>query len=280
MPFPNSEGKHVGRPFVTPRQLLEYRALQGQAVGAPPRAVVLGWQSSLEEQVRERCGCRDVRGPAGPLAVLTPRLGFGRLPIGAPVACPGPPTPHTGRQPRRLPATGARESSPWIWRRLHCLPSPGTPGSRLPRCSASRTCYMASSGSRTSCPPTSEEACGGCSRRPKLAWRHPRTAQPVDHPTNHFLPVQCRISLWSLAFMCDENPTAQQLPAEVQRTPFRTLRSCMPVPPGSGVLTDDHLAAFQCNASIGRICDIDVSRAEGAGRPADGQVRDADGASR
>jgi len=86
MPFPNSEGKHAGHPFVTPRQLLEYRALQGRPVGALPPAVVLSWQARLEEQVRERRACREVHGPAGPLAVLTPRLGFARLPIGAPMA--------------------------------------------------------------------------------------------------------------------------------------------------------------------------------------------------
>jgi len=86
MPFPNWAGKHAGRPFVTPGRLLEYRALQGRAAGHPtPRAVVLSWQADLEEQVRERRACREVRGPAGPLAVVSDELGFARLPIGAPV---------------------------------------------------------------------------------------------------------------------------------------------------------------------------------------------------
>src|SRR5215472_11837320 len=86
MLFPFSEGKHAGRPFVTPRQLLDYRAAQGLAADSAPRTVVLGWQASLQEQVRAHRTCSDVRGPAGPLAVLTPQLGFARLPIGAPVA--------------------------------------------------------------------------------------------------------------------------------------------------------------------------------------------------
>jgi len=47
--------------------------------------VVLSWQADLEEQVRERRACREVRGPAGPLAVVSDELGFARLPIGAPV---------------------------------------------------------------------------------------------------------------------------------------------------------------------------------------------------
>lgn len=83
MPFPNLEGKHAGRPFVTPRRLLEYRATQERA----PRVVVLGWQPSLEKQVRERRECREIPGPAGALAVVLPGgLGFARVPIGAPAA--------------------------------------------------------------------------------------------------------------------------------------------------------------------------------------------------
>lgn len=86
MPFPHSAGKHAGRPFVTPRRLLEYRALQGVAADTPPRAVVLTWQARLQEQVRERRAGHEVPGPAGPLVVLPSGLGFTRLPIGAPVA--------------------------------------------------------------------------------------------------------------------------------------------------------------------------------------------------
>jgi uridine phosphorylase len=86
MPFPNSAGKHAGRPFVTPARLLEYRARQDVAAGTPPPGVVLTWQASLAEQVRERRAGREIPGPAGPLAVLASGLGFARLPIGAPVA--------------------------------------------------------------------------------------------------------------------------------------------------------------------------------------------------
>lgn len=86
MPFPNLEGKHAGRAFVTPRRLLEYRALQGRAVGTAPRMVVLGWQASLEKLVRERRTHREVPSAAGVLVVLPSGLGFTRLPIGAPVA--------------------------------------------------------------------------------------------------------------------------------------------------------------------------------------------------
>jgi hypothetical protein len=41
MPFPNLEGKHAGRPYVTARRLLDYH----DSIGAPtfevPRTVVL-----------------------------------------------------------------------------------------------------------------------------------------------------------------------------------------------------------------------------------------------
>jgi hypothetical protein len=76
MPFPNLEGKHAGRAFVTPRRLLEHRALQGRAVGMAPRMVVLGWQASLEKVVRERRVHREVPSPAGVLVVLPSGLGF------------------------------------------------------------------------------------------------------------------------------------------------------------------------------------------------------------
>jgi uridine phosphorylase len=87
MPFPNLEGKHAGRPFVTARRLLEYREAQGQAAGCPPWGVVLTWQHSLEEKVRERRQCCEVPGPFGRRMVVLPGgLGFARLPIGAPAA--------------------------------------------------------------------------------------------------------------------------------------------------------------------------------------------------
>ena len=86
MPFPNLEGKHAGRPFVTPGRLLEYRARQGKAVDAPPRVVVLTWQVSLEQQVRRRREYQELPWPAGSFGVLSSGLGFARLPIGAPVA--------------------------------------------------------------------------------------------------------------------------------------------------------------------------------------------------
>lgn len=86
MPFPNLEGKHAGRPFVTPGRILEYRALRGVAAPALPRGVVLTWQASLERQVRERREYQELSWPSGSLAVLSPGLGFARLPISAPVA--------------------------------------------------------------------------------------------------------------------------------------------------------------------------------------------------
>ena len=86
MPFPNMEGKHAGRPFVSPGQLLEYWALHGRAVSAPLRGVVLTWQASLERQVRQRREYRELPWAAGSLAVLPSGLGFARLPISAPVA--------------------------------------------------------------------------------------------------------------------------------------------------------------------------------------------------
>ncbi len=85
MPFPNLEGKHAGCPFVTPGRLLEYRALRGHAAASPAR-VVLTWQASLEQQVRQRREYEEVPWPSGRLAVLSSGLGFARLPIGAPVA--------------------------------------------------------------------------------------------------------------------------------------------------------------------------------------------------
>lgn len=86
MPFPNLEGKHAGRPFITARKLLEYRALQGHATTASPRVMVLTWQLSLESMVRERREHRELRTEAGTATVLSSGLGLLRLPIGAPVA--------------------------------------------------------------------------------------------------------------------------------------------------------------------------------------------------
>jgi hypothetical protein len=47
MPFPNLEGKHAGRPYVTARRLLDYRESLGSTRAAAPRAVVLTRQPCL-----------------------------------------------------------------------------------------------------------------------------------------------------------------------------------------------------------------------------------------
>jgi uridine phosphorylase len=89
MPFPNLEGKHAGRPYVTARRLLDYHDRLGTPAFAAPRAVVLTWQGRLEQRVRERREHEELRGPAigaGALLRLTPDLGLARLPIGAPAA--------------------------------------------------------------------------------------------------------------------------------------------------------------------------------------------------
>jgi hypothetical protein len=89
MPFPNLEGKHAGRPYVTARRLLEYHDSLGTPVFAMPRAVVLTWQGRLERLVRERRQHQEIHGAAigsSVLLRLTPDLGLARLPIGAPAA--------------------------------------------------------------------------------------------------------------------------------------------------------------------------------------------------
>ena len=87
MPFPNLEGKHAGRPYVTARRLLDYHESRGDARAAAPRAVVLTWQRRLESRVRESRGHQEVPGAgAGSLLRLAPQLGLARLPIGAPAA--------------------------------------------------------------------------------------------------------------------------------------------------------------------------------------------------
>jgi uridine phosphorylase len=89
MPFPNLEGKHRGRPYVTARRLLDYHDSLATTVFAAPRAVVLTWQGRLERRVRERREHQELHGPAigsSALLRLTPELGLVRLPIGAPAA--------------------------------------------------------------------------------------------------------------------------------------------------------------------------------------------------
>jgi uridine phosphorylase len=88
MPFPNLEGKHAGRPYVTARRLLDYHESLGNARDVAPRAVVLTWQARLENRVRERRDHQQSRGAGAdvPLLRLTPDLGLARLPIGAPAA--------------------------------------------------------------------------------------------------------------------------------------------------------------------------------------------------
>ena len=85
MPVPHYKDKHSGRPYVTPHQLLSYRASQGHPIDTPPPAVVFAWQSQLLERVRTARSFREIAGPAGAVLQLTPGLGFARLPIGAPV---------------------------------------------------------------------------------------------------------------------------------------------------------------------------------------------------
>jgi uridine phosphorylase len=88
MPFPNLEGKHAGRPYVTARRLLDYHESRGVPVTAAPRAVVLTWQARLEGRVRERREYQEMQGAGvgSVLLRLTPDLGLARLPIGAPAA--------------------------------------------------------------------------------------------------------------------------------------------------------------------------------------------------
>jgi uridine phosphorylase len=83
---PHFEAKHLGRPFVTPHQVLSYRAGLGRLVQTPPPAVVLGWQSVLLERVRAERPVKEISGPAGAVLELSPALGFAFLPVGAPVA--------------------------------------------------------------------------------------------------------------------------------------------------------------------------------------------------
>jgi uridine phosphorylase len=82
---PHYEDKHSGRPYVTPHQLLSYRASQGRPIETPPPAVVFGWQNHLFDRVHAARSYREIAGPAGAVLELTPKLGFARLPIGAPV---------------------------------------------------------------------------------------------------------------------------------------------------------------------------------------------------
>jgi uridine phosphorylase len=89
MPFPNLEGKHAGRPYVTPRRLLDYHRSLGHSTIAVPRAIVLTWQPRLENRVRERRPHEELRGPGigvSSLLRLSSDLGLARLPIGAPAA--------------------------------------------------------------------------------------------------------------------------------------------------------------------------------------------------
>ena len=87
MSFPNFEGKHAGRPYVTARLLLEYRESLGDAASEVPRAVVLTWQRDLESRVRASRDHQEVHGAGvGSLLRLTPGLGLARSPVGAPVA--------------------------------------------------------------------------------------------------------------------------------------------------------------------------------------------------
>jgi uridine phosphorylase len=86
MPFPNLEGKHAGRPYVTARRMLDYHESRGNAQVEAPSGVVLTWQPRLEGRVRERRDHQAVHGPGVPslLLRLAPGLGLARLPIGAP----------------------------------------------------------------------------------------------------------------------------------------------------------------------------------------------------
>jgi hypothetical protein len=74
VPVPHYENKHSGRPYVTPRQLISYRASQGRQTDPPPKAVVLGWQNVLLERVRSARTFREITGPAGAVLELSPTL--------------------------------------------------------------------------------------------------------------------------------------------------------------------------------------------------------------
>jgi uridine phosphorylase len=88
MTFPNHEGKHKGRPYVTARRLMDYHDSLGNTRAMAPRAVVVTWQARLEDRVRERRDHQHMHGAGvgSVLLRLTPDLGLVRLPIGAPAA--------------------------------------------------------------------------------------------------------------------------------------------------------------------------------------------------
>jgi uridine phosphorylase len=89
MSFPNLEGKHVGRPYVTARRLLDYHQSRGNPTVTVPPAIVLTWQGRLERRVRERRDYQEIHGAAigsSALLRLTSGVGLARLPIGAPAA--------------------------------------------------------------------------------------------------------------------------------------------------------------------------------------------------
>jgi uridine phosphorylase len=88
MPFPNSEGKHAGQPYVTVRHMHDYHASLGNPPPPAPRVVVVTWQTHLEHRVRQLREYQELHraGVGSVLLRLTPDLGLARLPIGAPAA--------------------------------------------------------------------------------------------------------------------------------------------------------------------------------------------------
>lgn len=96
MPIPQFPAKHGGRPYVTPHQLISYRAGVGRPVDRAPRAIVLCWQGRFFDEVRRRRDHRQLDGPGEVLLELagTPSpaletaagVGVARLGIGAPTA--------------------------------------------------------------------------------------------------------------------------------------------------------------------------------------------------
>ena len=86
VPVPHYEDKHSGRPYVTPHQLLSYRASKGRLIETPPPAVVFAWQGVLLDRVRSARTLREITGPAGAVLELSPQVGFAHLPVGAPAS--------------------------------------------------------------------------------------------------------------------------------------------------------------------------------------------------
>jgi uridine phosphorylase len=86
MAFPNLEGKHVGRPYITAQRVVDYENAQGNPQANAPRTIVLTWDVRLENAVRERREYEELQHarPGWALLQLSPDLGLALLPVGAP----------------------------------------------------------------------------------------------------------------------------------------------------------------------------------------------------